>query len=198
MHNDEQADSCCRFLNRDDFGIPARRRQGSDRDHGCSRRQRLVSEPTSRESHHAQWCDYLFHRHNWERHNWGTWNGTSAGVYSPSNDITIGPDNTQAGTTNAIARLTTSGAITEFPLPTKAAQPLGIAAGNDGAIWFAEFKASKIESRPPAQLQNTPLQAQVPGHRESLRFKASAAPVTAASGSRKQARIRSEESTSDE
>lgn len=62
--------------------------------------------------------------------------------------IANGPDGnlwiTQAGTTNAIARMTTSGVLTEFPLPTKDAQPLGIAQGNDGAVWFTEFKASKV------------------------------------------------------
>lgn len=62
--------------------------------------------------------------------------------------IATGPDGnlwvTQGSPTNAIARLSPSGAITEFALPTANAGPLGIAAGNDGAIWFAENTASKI------------------------------------------------------
>lgn len=62
--------------------------------------------------------------------------------------IAAGPDGnlwiTQGGATNAIARMTTSGAITEFRIPTANAGPLGITAGNDGAIWFAESSAGKI------------------------------------------------------
>lgn len=62
--------------------------------------------------------------------------------------IVNGPDGnlwiTQGGATNAIARMTTAGTITEFALSTADAQPLGIARGNDGAIWFTEEKASRI------------------------------------------------------
>jgi streptogramin lyase len=38
---------------------------------------------------------------------------------------------------NRIGRVTTSGVIDEFPLPTGATQPHGIAAGPDGNMWFA-------------------------------------------------------------
>lgn len=62
--------------------------------------------------------------------------------------ITAGPDGnlwvTQNGATNAIARVTPSGAVTEFPIPTPNANPIGIVAGNDGAIWFAEHDANKV------------------------------------------------------
>lgn len=34
--------------------------------------------------------------------------------------------------------------IEEFPVPTANAQPIGIVTGLDGALWFAEFGASKI------------------------------------------------------
>jgi hypothetical protein len=34
--------------------------------------------------------------------------------------------------------------VSEFPVPTPSSQPLGIAAGSDGALWFAEFNANKI------------------------------------------------------
>jgi streptogramin lyase len=34
--------------------------------------------------------------------------------------------------------------IEEFSLPTANAQPIGIVAGPDGAVWFAEFRANKI------------------------------------------------------
>lgn len=64
------------------------------------------------------------------------------------NRITQGPDGnlwiTQSGATNAIARLTPSGALTEFALPTTNAGPNAITLGNDGAIWFTERTASKI------------------------------------------------------
>src|SRR5688572_7148685 len=34
--------------------------------------------------------------------------------------------------------------ITEFPLPTAASLPFGIAPGPDGALWFAEFASARI------------------------------------------------------
>jgi streptogramin lyase len=62
--------------------------------------------------------------------------------------ITRGPDGnlwvTQGGSTNAIGRLTPAGPLTEFPLPTSKANPIGITLGNDGALWFTEADASKI------------------------------------------------------
>lgn len=62
--------------------------------------------------------------------------------------IVSGPDGnlwvTQSGSTNAIGRLTTSGALTEYPLPTAKADPLYITRGNDGNLWFTERAASKI------------------------------------------------------
>jgi streptogramin lyase len=43
------------------------------------------------------------------------------------------------GEGNKIARITTSGALTEFALPTTSTGNLcGVAAGPDGAVWFAE------------------------------------------------------------
>lgn len=36
------------------------------------------------------------------------------------------------------------GAVTEYPGPTASAQPSGIAAGPDGALWFTEWGANKI------------------------------------------------------
>jgi virginiamycin B lyase len=60
--------------------------------------------------------------------------------------ITLGPDGnlwfTETGA-NKIGRITTTGVITEFPLPT-AGQPNGITAGPDGALWFAEWAAAAI------------------------------------------------------
>jgi hypothetical protein len=42
-----------------------------------------------------------------------------------------------------IGRVTTSGVITEFAIPT-AGYVEGLTAGPDGAIWFAEYQAGKI------------------------------------------------------
>jgi hypothetical protein len=44
---------------------------------------------------------------------------------------------------NSIGRVTTSGAITEFPLPATT-RVFDIAAGPDGNLWFTEFDANRI------------------------------------------------------
>jgi streptogramin lyase len=46
--------------------------------------------------------------------------------------------------TNKIGRITTSGAVTEFTIPTANSGAEGIAAGPDGALWFTENKANQI------------------------------------------------------
>jgi streptogramin lyase len=46
---------------------------------------------------------------------------------------------------NKIGRIATSGAITEFPVPTASSNPVGIAAGPDGALWFAENGSFHIQ-----------------------------------------------------
>lgn len=45
---------------------------------------------------------------------------------------------------DSIIRMTTSGAITAFPIPTAASTPAGIAAGPDGNLWFTEAAGNKI------------------------------------------------------
>ena len=45
---------------------------------------------------------------------------------------------------HAALRHGTLGAITEYAIPTASAGPLGIVAGPDGALWFAEQTASQI------------------------------------------------------
>jgi sugar lactone lactonase YvrE len=45
---------------------------------------------------------------------------------------------------NAIGRITTSGVITQFPIPTASSAPAAIAAGADGNMWFTELDANKI------------------------------------------------------
>jgi len=49
---------------------------------------------------------------------------------------------------NKIGRITSAGAITEYPLPTAGSEPNGIAAGPDGALWFAEGVADRIGRTP--------------------------------------------------
>src|ERR1700743_2564700 len=44
---------------------------------------------------------------------------------------------------NKIGRITTTGAITEFPVPTSGGGPAGITTGPDGALWFAELGGGK-------------------------------------------------------
>jgi virginiamycin B lyase len=47
-------------------------------------------------------------------------------------------------TKNKIGRITTSGEITEFPIPTPGSAPYGIAAGLDGNLYFTERTGNKI------------------------------------------------------
>ena len=60
-------------------------------------------------------------------------------------EITAGPDGNMWFTeASAIGRITPSGVITEFPLPSAGVFPAGIAAGPDGNVWFAETGTSSI------------------------------------------------------
>jgi hypothetical protein len=62
-------------------------------------------------------------------------------------DITSGPDGAlwfTESTANKIGRITTTGTITEFAVPTADSSPGGIAAGSDGALWFTEQSGNKI------------------------------------------------------
>lgn len=72
----------------------------------------------------------------------------SGGLTHPSG-ICVGPDgniwfteNSNAG--NSIDKITTSGTITRYSVPTSNAQPLGICAGPDGNLWFTENNQNKI------------------------------------------------------
>jgi virginiamycin B lyase len=48
------------------------------------------------------------------------------------------------GATHKIGRMTMSGSITEFPLPTSKGEPWKIISGPDGALWFSEENESSI------------------------------------------------------
>jgi streptogramin lyase len=61
--------------------------------------------------------------------------------------ITTGPDGNLwfvQVAANKIVRMTTSGGLTEFNVPTANAQPVNIATGPDGNLWFTEINANKI------------------------------------------------------
>ncbi len=45
---------------------------------------------------------------------------------------------------NKIGKITTSGSITEYPIPTSSSYPIGITAGPDGNLWFTEGEGNKI------------------------------------------------------
>jgi streptogramin lyase len=67
-------------------------------------------------------------------------------------EITAGPDGNlwfTEETGNRIARITTSGNVTEFPL-APLSQPRGIVAGPDGNLWFAEEAGNRIGRITPA------------------------------------------------
>jgi streptogramin lyase len=63
--------------------------------------------------------------------------------------LVFGPDGNMwftESTADKIGRITPTGAITEFKLPTKGGFPDGIRAGSNGVLWFAEAVAGKIGS----------------------------------------------------
>jgi streptogramin lyase len=65
-------------------------------------------------------------------------------------DITTGPDGNfwftegRSGSPSQIGRITPTGTITEFSLPTDYAVPSGITMGPDGNLWFTEQGTSRI------------------------------------------------------
>ncbi len=70
---------------------------------------------------------------------------TSPSLVTPAL-IAAGPDGALWFTdaSRGIGRITTTGAITLYPVPTQSSQPWGIVAGPDGALWFTEFSANQI------------------------------------------------------
>src|SRR4051794_24882287 len=67
-------------------------------------------------------------------------------------DMTVGPDDALWFTERrgeAIGRITTTGTVTEFPVPRSSENPLpdpqGIAAGPDGALWFTEQTGGAVD-----------------------------------------------------
>jgi len=77
---------------------------------------------------------------------------TSGVVTFPSSQysgerITAGPDGALWYTdivSNSIGRISVSGHVTEYPVPTNDSYLNGITTGPDGALWFTEFYGNKI------------------------------------------------------
>ena len=68
------------------------------------------------------------------------------GITEPDG-VTAGPDGNVWFTEelgNRIGRITPSGTITEFPIPSTNSQPVAIVTGSDGNLWFAEQGSVKI------------------------------------------------------
>src|SRR5262249_27863333 len=53
-------------------------------------------------------------------------------------------------TSSKIARITPSGTVTEFSIPTANSSPLAITGGPDGNLWFTEERSGKIGRITPA------------------------------------------------
>jgi streptogramin lyase len=72
--------------------------------------------------------------------------------------VVVGSDGnlwfTECGS-NAIGKITPSGAVTEIPLPNSPGGPYGITAGPDGALWFVEHGGNKIGRIPTNATQST-------------------------------------------
>jgi streptogramin lyase len=88
------------------------------------------------------------------------------GILPPSgsaNQIVAGPDGnlwfTENDTvSNAIGRITPSGQITEFKVPTDGGDPFGITVGPDGNLWFTENFGDKIgRITPSGQITEFPI-----------------------------------------
>jgi streptogramin lyase len=61
-----------------------------------------------------------------------------------------------------IGRITTSGQLTEFPLPTKYSDPYAIAAGGDGNVWFTEDASAIGRITPQGVVTEFPIPTQQP------------------------------------
>src|SRR5579872_1385463 len=80
-----------------------------------------------------------------------TVNGVSKAFTVPSGDLpsglTLGPDNNVWFVeSNHVGKITKSGVITEYALPTQRVNVGAITAGSDGKLWFTEYSGMKIGS----------------------------------------------------
>ena len=67
--------------------------------------------------------------------------GITAG---PDGNIWFTEDTDNQSQNGKIGRITRTGSISEFPLPTPRGGPGAITDGPDGKIWFSERKSNKI------------------------------------------------------
>lgn len=67
--------------------------------------------------------------------------------------VTLGPDGNiwvaNGGGANAISRVTPTGTVTNFPLPTPGSNPRFIVVGSDGNLWFTQQSSNKIGRMTP-------------------------------------------------
>ena len=70
--------------------------------------------------------------------------GPDGALWFVATEVTVIGNTTRSGGADKIGRITTVGAITEYPIPTSKSIPNGIAAGPDGALWFTESYVNKI------------------------------------------------------
>jgi virginiamycin B lyase len=91
--------------------------------------------------------------------------------------ITTGPDGnlwfTESGR-NAIGRITTSGTITEYSIPTAGNIPISIVTGPDGNLWFTEYGAVNNIGKLNLHYSATPLSLAVTGAALSIASPSSA------------------------
>ena len=81
--------------------------------------------------------------------------GTSVDVQPGADPVHIvpGPDGAlwfTESSAGAIGRVSTAGALTEYPIPTPSSNPVHIAAGGDGNLWFTEYLTDQIGRITPA------------------------------------------------
>jgi virginiamycin B lyase len=85
---------------------------------------------------------------------------TTAGVVSSvalapngaTGQIAAGPDGAlwfTGGAFNSVGRLTTSGVVVEYPMPTPSSFPAAITTGPDGGLWLVENNAGKLARATP-------------------------------------------------
>jgi len=70
------------------------------------------------------------------------------GGYGRLRDVVSGPDGalwfTKGTGAKGIGRMTTSGAVTDYAIPSGSLEAVSITAGRDGALWFTEADIGKI------------------------------------------------------
>src|SRR5437899_2764694 len=71
----------------------------------------------------------------------------AATAFSVPIGIAAGPDGNTwfvENNGNKVAKITSSGSITEYTIPTSSSGPFGICTGPDGNLWFTENSTNKI------------------------------------------------------